>query len=220
MVRLGGTIAHHGIKGQKWGTRRWQNEDGSLTPAGREHYYGTKSSGQSANGRSNAGKTIKVITKGTGKAVKATAKGAATVVKGTGKAVKATAKGAATVVKGTGKAVKATAKGAATVVKGTGKAVKVAGKAAKIAVNASVVATKGAVKAVSTAKKMHDKHVQNKKNKKLEKTNKRNREIVMRANISEIKKHSSELSTSELNEALDRVVLKQRLKDIKKKGGN
>lgn len=31
-------ITHHGIKGQKWGTRRWQNEDGSLTPAGREHY--------------------------------------------------------------------------------------------------------------------------------------------------------------------------------------
>ena len=32
---------HHGVKGQKWGLRQWQNEDGSLTPAGREHYgYG------------------------------------------------------------------------------------------------------------------------------------------------------------------------------------
>lgn len=31
-------IYHHGIKGQKWGVRRWQNEDGSLTEAGREHY--------------------------------------------------------------------------------------------------------------------------------------------------------------------------------------
>lgn len=31
-------ITHHGIKGQKWGTRRWQNEDMSLTPAGRVHY--------------------------------------------------------------------------------------------------------------------------------------------------------------------------------------
>lgn len=34
-------LYHHGIKGQKWGQRRWQNEDGSLTPEGREHYgYG------------------------------------------------------------------------------------------------------------------------------------------------------------------------------------
>lgn len=29
-------ISHHGIKGQKWGIRRFQNEDGSLTPAGRQ----------------------------------------------------------------------------------------------------------------------------------------------------------------------------------------
>ena len=29
---------HHGIKGQKWGIRRYQNEDGSLTPAGKERY--------------------------------------------------------------------------------------------------------------------------------------------------------------------------------------
>lgn len=31
-------IAHSGIKGQKWGHRRYQYEDGSLTPAGRERY--------------------------------------------------------------------------------------------------------------------------------------------------------------------------------------
>jgi len=31
-------IAHHGIKGQKWGIRRYQNEDGSLTPAGVRRY--------------------------------------------------------------------------------------------------------------------------------------------------------------------------------------
>lgn len=31
-------IYHHGIKGQRWGIRRYQNEDGSLTPLGRKHY--------------------------------------------------------------------------------------------------------------------------------------------------------------------------------------
>lgn len=31
-------IAHHGIKGQKWGVRRYQNPDGSLTSEGYKHY--------------------------------------------------------------------------------------------------------------------------------------------------------------------------------------
>lgn len=29
---------HHGIKGQKWGIRRFQNKDGSLTAAGKKRY--------------------------------------------------------------------------------------------------------------------------------------------------------------------------------------
>lgn len=29
-------IYHHGIKGQKWGVRRYQNPDGTLTPAGKK----------------------------------------------------------------------------------------------------------------------------------------------------------------------------------------
>lgn len=31
-------IEHHGIQGQKWGIRRYQNTDGSLTPEGKKHY--------------------------------------------------------------------------------------------------------------------------------------------------------------------------------------
>lgn len=31
-------LEHHGIKGQKWGNRRYQYEDGSLTPEGRQRY--------------------------------------------------------------------------------------------------------------------------------------------------------------------------------------
>ena len=30
------SIAHHGVKGQRWGVRRYQNEDGSLTNRGKQ----------------------------------------------------------------------------------------------------------------------------------------------------------------------------------------
>ena len=36
-------IEHHGIKGMKWGVRRYQNPDGSLTAAGKKRYYVTDS---------------------------------------------------------------------------------------------------------------------------------------------------------------------------------
>lgn len=34
-------LAHYGIRGQKWGQRRFQNEDGSYTPEGRDRYRKT-----------------------------------------------------------------------------------------------------------------------------------------------------------------------------------
>ncbi len=46
-------LCHHGIKGQKWGIRRYQNEDGSLTIEGKKRY----GSGQYAQAAKEFGKT-------------------------------------------------------------------------------------------------------------------------------------------------------------------
>lgn len=37
-IYVNGELMHHGVKGQKWGVRKYQNEDGSLTPAGEKRY--------------------------------------------------------------------------------------------------------------------------------------------------------------------------------------
>ena len=67
-------LEHHGIKGQKWGIRRFQNKDGSLTNAGRKRYgddsggeksssaqkrsfFGRKSSGSSSSSKSSKDQT-------------------------------------------------------------------------------------------------------------------------------------------------------------------
>lgn len=38
VVPAGEELAHYGVKGMKWGVRRYQNPDGSLTPEGKVHY--------------------------------------------------------------------------------------------------------------------------------------------------------------------------------------
>ena len=47
-------LYHHGVKGQQWGVRRYQNSDGSLTPEGyrhwglKENYHGFNAKGKKA----------------------------------------------------------------------------------------------------------------------------------------------------------------------------
>lgn len=51
-------LYHHGIKGQKWGVRRYQNADGSLTAAGRKKYAvydnSKKEKGEAKSGQSRS----------------------------------------------------------------------------------------------------------------------------------------------------------------------
>lgn len=42
------SLAHHGIKGQKWGVRRYENYDGTLTSSGKKRYEGTDRKSQKA----------------------------------------------------------------------------------------------------------------------------------------------------------------------------
>lgn len=39
-------LQHHGIKGMKWGVRRYQKKDGSLTPAGKKRYDADPDTGE------------------------------------------------------------------------------------------------------------------------------------------------------------------------------
>ena len=49
-------LYHHGIKGQRWGIRRFQNEDGTLTAAGKKRYAENYSEEQRIRDRKIYGK--------------------------------------------------------------------------------------------------------------------------------------------------------------------
>ena len=55
-------LYHWGIKGMKWGIRRFQNKDGSLTSAGRKR-YGDGSDGSYGEGKTKTSKTTAKSTK-------------------------------------------------------------------------------------------------------------------------------------------------------------
>lgn len=66
-VRHSDIIMHHGIKGQRWGVRRYQNEDGSLTSAGKKKQKSDGEDKVDAERKINKGKTaVKKILKGIG----------------------------------------------------------------------------------------------------------------------------------------------------------
>jgi hypothetical protein len=53
------TLRHAGVKGMKWGVRRYQNKDGSLTPAGKKRYSVRDVAKKAADKAVETAKTVK-----------------------------------------------------------------------------------------------------------------------------------------------------------------
>ena len=74
-VILNNELYHHGIKGQKWGVRRYQRFDGSYTRAGLKRYYAAKEQYDKAHERvQRANKAYKENKSGNNKIERANAR--------------------------------------------------------------------------------------------------------------------------------------------------